>query len=81
MTLRSPPKSSSTVSPTPEVRATGLPNRRRIDARLAYPFRIGDTRMEAAVTAQAANGNYPDYLMNRGFEFERRAFGTLHIEF
>jgi iron complex outermembrane receptor protein len=58
-----------------------LPNRRRIDARLAYPFRIGDTRMEAAVTAQAANGNYPDYLMNRGFEFERRAFGTLRIEF
>jgi iron complex outermembrane receptor protein len=58
-----------------------LPNRRRIDARLAYPFLVGSTRVEAAMTVQAANGNYPDSLMKYGYEFERRAFGTLRIEF
>jgi iron complex outermembrane receptor protein len=58
-----------------------LPSRRRLDARLAWPFRIGSTHGEMAITVQAADGNYPEYLLRRGYEFERRAFGTLRLEF
>lgn len=58
-----------------------LPNRRRLDIRLAYPFRIGSTRAEAAVTVQAANGSYVEFLPDANFRFERRAFGTLRLEF
>lgn len=59
----------------------GLPFRRRLDARLAWPFNIGSTRAELAITTQAANGNYEEYLLRRGYEFERRTFGTLRFEF
>lgn len=38
-------------------------------------------RGELAVATQAANGNYPEYLTTRGFEFERRTFGSLRLEF
>ncbi len=58
-----------------------LPNRRRVDARLALPFRIGSTKAEAAMTVQALDGSYPEYLLLKGYTFERRAFGTLRIEF
>lgn len=58
-----------------------LPPHRRIDARLAWPFRVEGTRGEIAVTAQALNGNYPEYLYRRGVEFERRALGSLRLEF
>jgi len=58
-----------------------LPERRRLDVRLAHPFRVGSTRAEAAVTIQAANGSYPEFLPAAGFQVERRAFGTLRLEF
>lgn len=58
-----------------------LPAQRRVDVRLAYPFRIGATRAEAALAVQAANGNYPEFLPTENFKVERRAYGTLRIEF
>lgn len=58
-----------------------LPNIRRVDARLAYPFRLGATRAEAAVTVQAANGDYAEFLPSANFKFERRAFATLRFEY
>lgn len=58
-----------------------LPERRRLDVRLAHLFRVGSTRAEAAVTVQAANGSYPEFLPAAGFTFERRAFATLRLEF
>jgi iron complex outermembrane receptor protein len=58
-----------------------LPNRRRVDARLAMPFRVGSTRAEAAFAVQAASGNYPEYFVRQGMKVERRAYGTLRIEF
>lgn len=58
-----------------------LPPRRRLDIRLAFPFRIGTTRAEWAWVTQAANGNSPEYLLRRRYEFERRTFGTLRLEF
>jgi iron complex outermembrane recepter protein len=64
--------------------ADALPSRRRTDVRLAKPFRIGSTRAEAALVVQAANGTYPEYQTDHGVTqttFERRAFGTLRIEF
>ena len=58
-----------------------LPSRRRIDARLAWPFRIGSTKAEAAVVAQSAKGGYPEYLASKTFVVERRAFATVRFEF
>lgn len=58
-----------------------LPSQHRTDIRLAYPFRIGSTRAEAAVVVQAANGSRPEFLPSENFKFERRAFGTLRLEF
>ncbi|MDP2170786.1 MAG: TonB-dependent receptor [Rhodocyclaceae bacterium] len=58
-----------------------LPSRRRIDVRLAKPFRIGSTRAEAAVTVQAANGSLPEYQTGSNLTFDRRAYGTLRFEF
>lgn len=58
-----------------------LPERRRLDVRLAYPFRVGSTRAEAAVAVQAANGSYPEFLPAADFRVERRAFATLRFEF
>lgn len=53
----------------------------RLDLRLAYPFRIGNTRAEAAMTVQAANGGYSVYLPTSNFVFDRRAYGTLRFTF
>ncbi|MDI6746081.1 MAG: TonB-dependent receptor [Rhodocyclaceae bacterium] len=60
-----------------------LPSRRRLDVRLAWPFRIGATRAEAAVTVQAANGNHTASIpyQNHILMFDRRAYGTLRFEF
>lgn len=63
--------------------ARGFPAQRRVDARLALPFRIGSTRAEAAVTLQAANGSYLAFYpsIEHRLMHERRAFGTLRLEF
>jgi iron complex outermembrane recepter protein len=61
--------------------AQRLPRRNRLDIRLAYPFRVAGTRAEAAVVVQAANGSYQEYRITPQFLFERRAFGTLRLEF
>jgi iron complex outermembrane recepter protein len=58
-----------------------LPTTHRLDLRLAYPFQIGGTRAEAALTVQAANGDVPEFQATENFKFARRAFGTLRIEF
>lgn len=58
-----------------------LPSRRQLDVRLAKQFRIGSSRAEAAIVVQAANGSLPVYQTGTGFSLERRAFGTLRIEF
>lgn len=67
-------------------REDALPRIHRLDARLAKPFRIGSTKAEAAFVVQAANGSYPEYQQGAAgnganFMFERRAFGTLRLEF
>jgi iron complex outermembrane receptor protein len=55
----------------------------RTDIRLAKPFRIGATRGEAALVVQAAGGDYVASRPADGYSFvqERRAFGTLSLEF
>jgi iron complex outermembrane receptor protein len=53
----------------------------RLDLRVAYPFRMGSTKAEIAVTVQAANGDHPIYLPSQKFEYDRRTFGTLKVEF
>jgi iron complex outermembrane receptor protein len=58
-----------------------LPNLRRLDLRLAKFFKVGSTRAEASVTVQALNGNMPAYQGGIGYIFERRAFGSLRLEF
>ncbi|MDP2195621.1 MAG: TonB-dependent receptor [Rhodocyclaceae bacterium] len=58
-----------------------LPSRRRIDVRLAKPFRIGSTRAEAALVVQAANGSLPEYQTGSNLTFDRRAYGTLRFTF
>lgn len=58
-----------------------LPSRRQLDVRLAKMFRMGGYRAEAAVAVQAANGTLPAYQSGTGFTQERRAYGTLRIEF
>jgi iron complex outermembrane receptor protein len=59
--------------------ATMLPYQHRADVRLAKRFLVGKTRVEAAVTVQAANGGYQEYVPTR--IFERRAFATLRLEY
>ncbi|MDO8959287.1 MAG: TonB-dependent receptor [Rhodocyclaceae bacterium] len=56
-----------------------LPAMQRVDLRLAYPFRVGSTRAEAAVTVQAADGSHPEY--RPFYLFDRRAYGTLRFTF
>jgi len=58
-----------------------LPTTHRLDLRLAYPFRIGSTRAEAALTVQAVNGDVPEFQPTENFFFKRRVFGTLRIDF
>lgn len=61
--------------------ADALPAHRRTDLRIAKTVRIGDTLAEAALAVQAANGDIPAYQTGTGFVFERRAYGTLRLEF
>lgn len=56
-----------------------LPDTQRLDVRLAQPFHIGRTRAEAALTVQAAQGGYAEFLPST--EFERRAFATLRLDY
>ncbi|HEX8987565.1 MAG TPA: TonB-dependent receptor [Rhodocyclaceae bacterium] len=56
-----------------------LPPQHRVDARVAKHMRFGATRVEAAVTVQAASGSYLEYLPAR--QFKRRAFATLRLEY
>lgn len=58
-----------------------LPAQLRVDARLAHRFRVGATRGEAAIAAQAANGHQATYLKKHDFAFQRRAYATLRLEF
>ncbi len=52
---------------------------RQLDARLAWGFRVGPTRGEAAINVQAINGGHQEYL--RAYRFDRRAFATLRLDF
>ena len=58
-----------------------LPSRHRVDVRLAKSFLIGSTRAEVAFAVQAANGSSPEFLPSGNFKLERRAYGTLRLEF
>lgn len=53
----------------------------RTDVRLAYPFRIGATKAEAALTVQSVEGDQLFFLPQKGFEAPRRTFLTLRLEF
>lgn len=57
-----------------------LPVQHRTDVRLAYPFRIGASRAEAAFTVQSVEGARPFFLPRKGFEQGRRSFLTLRLE-
>ncbi|MEW6163895.1 MAG: TonB-dependent receptor [Pseudomonadota bacterium] len=66
--------------------ADTLPRTHRLDARLARSFLVGGKRIEAALAVQAANGNYSEYQKGAAgggtdFRFERRAYGSLRLEF
>lgn len=59
------------------------PAQRRVDARLALPFRMEGMKAEAALVASAANGDFVaffPYDQHRLIE-TRRLFGTLRFEF
>lgn len=64
--------------------ARALPKQRRTDIRLAYPFRVGGTRAEFALLVHSAEGSYVasfPYKNRTPLRQERRAFGTLRVEF
>jgi iron complex outermembrane receptor protein len=56
-----------------------LPMQRRLDFRLAYPFRSGPARYEVAWVSQAVRHSYTEFTP--GYVFERRNFVTLSLEF
>jgi len=56
-----------------------LPASHQLDLRLAKRFHVGATRGEAAITAQAVDASYADYLPDR--IFERRVFATVRLDF
>lgn len=57
-----------------------VPATHRLDVRLAYPFRIGSTRAEMAVTVQSLNGGQPEFQTGGAYASERRAFVSLRLE-
>ena len=61
--------------------ANTLPARHRVDVRLAKTLRLGSTKAEAAFVVQQNNGNVAEYLLDKRYLTERRAFGTLRLEF
>ncbi len=67
--------------------AQTLPSARRLDLRLAHPWRLeGGRKAELALTLQSLNGNQIEFdsLRNVGpnyrYQFERRAFLSLRLE-
>lgn len=57
-----------------------MPFSHRTDVRLAYPFRIGTSKAEAAFTVQSVEGDRPFFLVRRNFELARKSFLTLRVE-
>ena len=53
----------------------------RLDVRVAYPFRMGATKAEAALLVQALNGDQQAYQVSNTPLFQRRALATLRMEF
>ena len=55
---------------------------RQTDIRLAYPFRIGQSKAELAYTVQSVEGDRPFFLVRPGFNFKlaRKDFLTLRVE-
>lgn len=58
---------------------TPIPVTRRVDLRLARPFRLGGVRGEAALTIQGALGGYTDF--RRINEFDRQAYLKVRLWF
>lgn len=56
-----------------------IPEQHRVDARLSKRLTVGVTRIEAAVTVQAADGGYTEFVPTQ--TFRRRAFATLRLEY
>lgn len=56
-----------------------LPMQRRLDLRLAYPFRSGPAKYEIALVSQSVRHPYTEFTP--GYVFERRNFATLSLEF
>ena len=56
-----------------------LPWHRRMDLRLAYPFRSGPFKGEAAIVTQNLTAPYSEFRTD--YIFERRNFATLSLEF
>jgi iron complex outermembrane receptor protein len=56
-----------------------LDSTRRLDARLAYAFRVGATRGELAVTAQSLGGSHLEF--SRTQTFGRHVFTSLRLDF
>lgn len=62
--------------------ADALPRQRRLDLRLAKQMRWGDTqRLELALVVQGVGGDQIAYQSGSFFTLERRAWGTLRLEF
>lgn len=59
--------------------ADAHPMQRRLDLRLAYPFRSGPVKAELALVAQNLKAPYSDF--KNDYLFERRHFATLSLEF
>ena len=68
-------------------RAQTLPSARRLDLRLARPWRLeGGRKAEVALTLQSLNGDQLEFNSIRGgdkhyqYQFERRTLLTLRLE-
>ncbi len=59
--------------------ADALPMQRRLDLRLAYPFRSGPLKGEFALVAQNVKGPHSEFRTD--YVFERRSFATLSLEY
>lgn len=59
--------------------ADALPMQRRLDLRLAYPFRSGPLKGEFALVAQNVKGPHSEFRAD--YVFERRSFATLSLEY
>ncbi|WP_306564585.1 TonB-dependent siderophore receptor [Aquabacterium sp.] len=57
-----------------------MPFTHRTDLRLAYSFRIGASRAEAALTVQSAEGAGTFFRVQENFKLARKSFLTLRVE-